>query len=267
MSENAGVVLILGDDSANHIDIADTGGSAAGNIAVACDGQLFHNTGKITGIRLRARGGNDIITYTLSKGLTTGQIRNLQIDTGEGHDNVRVTLSGNLTSTSRLRLRVGGGTRDSRIKVIESGSIASNASVLMNLSAGGDANKIAVTNTATISSGGSLVTNLSAGGNFNFLQVRQTNQVVGRMTVNASVSGLYERIVDSLTLASGSTGLVTANVQGGPGNDNLRFVVRKQVVFDSAGLDVSLNGGAGLDSCFRTSRVVAQNCEFDHVVR
>jgi hypothetical protein len=268
MSENAGTILILGDNSANKIDITDTGGTASGTIGVFCDGQLFHNSGAtpITDIRIRARGGNDHISYTLGNGLPTRQIRRVLIDLGSGQDFAKVTLAGTVNTNARVKVQVVGGTTSNRIKLIESGSIASNASVVLNASVGGDANKINVTNNAGIASGGLLNTNVSAAGNLNLINIKQANLVLGQMMVNASFGGLYERIVDGLTLNAGSTGLVTANVQGGPGNDFLKFVVRKKVIFDPVGLDVTLNGGGGTNNCFRTANVSAQNCAFDHVL-
>jgi hypothetical protein len=239
ISENAGVLLIIGDDTANQIAINDNGGGAAGNVAVACDNTVLTSVGVITGIRVRSRGGNDTVSYTLARTLSSGQSRRVTIDMGTGQDNVKASLNGALSSNSRFQLNVKGGTGHDRVVVASASTIPANAFLILNLSAGGD---------------------------FNVIRVSHTAQLTGQLIVNASVSGRYERINATLTPASGSTGLVSASVQGGPGNDALRLIARKASVFDTVGFDAFLNGGGGIDTCSHTSNVVATNCAVDRVV-
>jgi hypothetical protein len=266
ISENAGTLLILGDNNTNHIDIEDAGGSGAGNVVVACDGQVIKNASVITGIRVRARGGNDIVTYTQTKSLSSGQNRHVVIDMGSDHDAVTVALNNGLSANARLNLAVRGGSGQSQINVTGAGTIASNAALTMNLSAGGDANRIRGSEAANIASGGSLTINVRAGGNLNALTAAQRGQALGFVNVTASAGGQYDRINALLTPANGSTGLITAKVLGGPGGDAVRFIARKITVFDTVGFDVVLNGGAGINTCTRTANVSAVNCAIDHVV-
>jgi hypothetical protein len=266
ISENAGTLLILGDNNINHIDIQDAGGGGAGNVTVACDGQVISNASVLTGIRVRARGGDDVITYTQTKSLSSGQSRRVVIDMGTEHDDVTVALNGGLSANSRLNLAVRGGSGQCQINVTGGGTIASNAALLMNLSAGGDANRIRGSEAANIASGGSLTMNVIGGGNSNVLTVAQRGQALGFVNGKASAGGQFERINMLLTPAAGSTGLVTARVLGGPGNDAVRFIARKIVVFDKVGFDAVLNGGAGINTCTRTAVVSAVNCAIDHVV-
>jgi hypothetical protein len=266
ISENAGILLILGDNNVNHIDLEDAGGGGAGNVVVACDGQVIKNAGVITGIRVRARGGNDVVTYTQTKSLSSGQSRNVVIDMGTDHDVVTVALNNGLSANSHLNLVVRGGTGQSQINVTGAGVIAGNAGLTMNLSAGGDANRIRGSEAANIASGGILGINVHAGGNLNVLTAAQRGQASGMVNVKARAGGRFDRINALLTPAPGSTGLITARVTGGPGNDAIRFIARKITVFDTVGFDAVLNGGAGLNFCTRTANVSAVNCSIDHVV-
>jgi hypothetical protein len=266
ISENVGTLLILGDSTANRIDISDAGGGGAGNVTVACDGQVIKNANIITGIRVRGRAGNDVITYTQTRSLSSGQNRRVVIDMGTEHDQVTVALNGGLSANSRLNLAVRGGTGQCQINVTGGGTIASNAALLMNLSAGGDANRIRGSEAANIASGGSLTINAIAGGNSNVLTVAQRGQALGVVNAKASAGGRFGRINMLLTPATGSTGLITAKVTGGTGNDAIRFIARKITVFDTVGIDAVLNGGAGVNFCTRTANVSAVNCSIDHVV-
>jgi hypothetical protein len=239
VSENAGVLLIIGDNNANTIVINDNGGGTAGNLNVACDNTVYNSVGVITGIRVRDRGGNDTVTYTLSRNLSSGQSRKVLIDMGTGQDKVTVNLNAALSSNSHLEVDTKGGTGNDKVVVNSAATVAANAFLTLNL---------------------------SAGGNFNLIRVAHTALVTGQLNVNASVSGLYEHISAVLMPAPGSTGLVTANVFGGPGNDALRLIARKGSVFDTVGFDAFLNGGGGIDTCSRTSNVAATNCAIDRVV-
>src|SRR5262249_44818384 len=158
------------------------------------------------------------------------------------------------------------GTGQSVINVTGAGTIAGNAALTMNLSAGGDANRIRGSEAANVLSGGVLTINVRAGGNLNVLTAAQRGQAFGFVNVNARAGGQFNRINALLTPATGSTGLITAKVTGGTGNDAIRFIARKITVFDTVGFDALLNGGAGINTCVRTSNVSAVNCAIDQVV-
>ncbi len=241
ISENAGVLLVLGDNNRNVIEINDGGVATAGSLTLNCDGKVFATAGAISDVRVRAAGGNDSVFYTLTRSLGTGLTRRVKVDLGTGRDRFQGNLLAALGSRSTLDLLVSGGSEASTIRLAARSSV-------------------------NVPAGATLRARFFAGPGPDLCVVNYQGKLEGNLALAMATGAAFDTAIANLTLTSGSTGLVTGRVSTGDKSDNLRFVVTKSVATDTAGLDARLDGGPDVDFCQRSADVFTAGCESDKVI-
>src|SRR5262249_27913285 len=66
ITDNLGILTVLGDNARNVIQITDNGQSAPGSVTVTCGTVTHTSTDPVRSIRVQGRGGNDRVTYDLT---------------------------------------------------------------------------------------------------------------------------------------------------------------------------------------------------------
>jgi hypothetical protein len=240
--ENAGVLLIRGDDTRHLIVINDGGGSSPGNINVICDGKTTNSKNPIREIKVRTGSGADSITYNLTGRMASNLVRMVDVDLGAGDDVFNANLSTSLQTGSVLKLHVLGGPGNNHINVTTSSSFNVPAGALfqMNLDGGTDMpDKV---------------------------QVNFAGQLVGTIVMRELGEGPFQTLYSTFTLNSNSTGIIHARAFGGPGMDDLQMRAVKPAATDTGALDGAIDGGLGVNFCRHTRDVRVRNCQLDFPV-
>jgi hypothetical protein len=107
--ESRGMLEIVGDNTANAIQVDDAGN---GNISVSSDCGINESFSGVSRLQVLAQGGNDDVRYTLSG--TPIMARWVTIDMGDGDDSSSVQASA-VTISQNLQIRVQGGSGADRM--------------------------------------------------------------------------------------------------------------------------------------------------------
>jgi len=102
-----GTLQILGDATANHVTITDTGKDLPGSVTVEADGQIYFSQGSVTRIKVLTYGGADTVDYWLVSDLTAN--RTVSVDLGARNDAFTAHLGGqNLHDGTSLNIQAFG---------------------------------------------------------------------------------------------------------------------------------------------------------------
>jgi hypothetical protein len=246
------------------IIISDNGGNGP-NSVVAWDRAPFFPNVPIKQVVVVARAGNDRVLYNLTGDLTTS--RTVTAFLGRGDDTFSATLRRNIQSTGSLNLNAYGGGGNDRLMATLIGSLFGNAKLNINYN-GGRGNNILNIISATyvnVDAGSTLTENLAGNGQSDHVFADYVGVMNGNYSINESAGRRDSNLFADVELAPGSTGTVgPSELRGGPGNDNLTFVVHNPGT--ASANDNTLDGGGGLNSDTRTTNVVSFNCANDTIV-
>jgi hypothetical protein len=246
VSDNVGVVLIVGDTGRGHtITISDTGGTAAGSITVTVVGQTppFRSTDSVHEIRVRLHGANDTINYNLTSTPGSGVTRFINVFFANGNRNVfAANFQANLGTSDVWEINVRGG----------AGSVRETVN--------GTSTNVPSTSTLGITLGGG-----NAGQDV--LTVNYTGQMAGafNLTFNGGAGG-RDLMAGNLTFNSGSSGLLTADLMGHGSLNSLSLVPVRSNPADTLGVDAMIDGGPGTNQARHTANVFITNITFNELV-
>jgi hypothetical protein len=222
-------LLIKGDNTANHIRIVDNGlhpSSPIANVGVVCDGvsQQFNH---VAVIRVQAMGGDDQVSYDQTGEFMGGRI--VDVDLGPGNDRFVASLSSVLAFVN-VELDVHG---DSPSPVAGPG-------------------KDTIIVTAGGRMDGTLNLNIDGGGGDDRIFVSDFGSVGGQLLVNVDAGAGNDQVLANFQFAAPTTGLVSAHVLGGAGQDNMTLNIGGNLPPIVDGL---LEGGPGIDTLLATPNV------------
>jgi hypothetical protein len=245
VSDNVGVLLIVGDTGRSHtITISDTGGTAAGSITVAVAGQApFSSTDNVHEIRVKMHGSNDTINYNLTKTPSSGVVRVVNVFFANGNNNTfAANLLSNLGSNDIIAINVRGGAGSARETVNALSTNVPNTSGLGVTLGGGNAGQ-------------------------DILTVNYAGQMAGLLDLSFNGgAGGRDLMAGNLTFNSGSSGLLTADLEGHGSLNSLSLVPVRSNPADTLGVDAMINGGPGTNQARYTSNVFVTGITFNEPV-
>jgi hypothetical protein len=244
VSDNIGVLLIIGDTGHSHtITISDTGKTTAGAITVTVDGgKPFASTDNVHEIRVKMHGLDDTINYNLTSTPSTGVLRLLNVNFANGNRNVfAANFQSNLGSSDFFTIDVHGGMGSVRETVNATSTNVPSTSQLNIMLNGGNAGQ-------------------------DVLTVNYAGQMAGLFTLDMNGgAGGRDLMAGNLTFNSGSSGLLTADLEGHGSLNSLNLVPVRSNPADTLGVDAMINGGPGINQAVYTRNVFVTNITFNQI--
>jgi hypothetical protein len=247
----------------DRIVLSDNGGNGPNNVVGFCGAPFFPNV-PINHVVVRTGPGNDTVTYNLTGDLTTA--RQVDVRLGRGNNVFSYVQRRNILGGGSLTVNARGGRGDDRLQATLIGSLAANAHLALNFDGGRGNNFLSVQSATSVNvaAGASLTENLVGNGASDHVFSTYTGLMNGTFSVNESLGRRSGSLSADVELAPGSQGKVGPSaLLGGRGNDRLTFVVHNGPALAN---DLTLDGGPGFDTCFRTTNVASFNCESDTIV-
>jgi hypothetical protein len=261
VSNGATELFIAGTNRADFIQINDNGSSTAGNITVSfADGSTYTSQGAISQIVVVGKGGNDQVSYNLTGTLVAARI--VQVDLGAGSDQFTANVSGAIMNADGLDLEAYGDGGNDNLAIIQTGPIlAGNFLPYLEGDAGNDT--LTYSGTGAIAGGASSMPALSGGAGNDTITSTYSGTIIGNYIYNLSIDGGAgnDIITDNVAVGAGSTGTVgtdattPAVVEGGPGNDQIRFAVVVDPTATAAQVNAVAIGDRGKDTVQRSASV------------
>ncbi|MBI2826142.1 MAG: hypothetical protein HYX69_15795 [Planctomycetia bacterium] len=231
---NGNELRITGDSAADTVNIADAGN---GHIEVTdASGTLLGSADNVTRVKVNTKGGEDVVNYALTGPLTNSESVTIYLGTGEG-DSANIDLSQGVTGAN-LRMYVEGSAAADTIAATLGPLSDARVGLTIDGRAGDD--NISVTSAAAdIQEDASLRVQLLGGRGDDNITTTFDGELLGdfRYAVNGGQGA--DTIASDLTVASGSTGRLSASAAGGAGVDTVTLNVNDNSADD--------NGDSGLD--------------------
>jgi hypothetical protein len=230
-----GTLTIHGGAENDRVRIFDNGTTSVDNVVVAVNGRMMSPDVTVTRIIVKTGAGNDTVTYNLNGALVTAASRNLFVDLGPGTNTFGARLKGGLLARSSLSMNVKGGSGRSNIGVKATGNvlIGLGAALSLNLTGG------------------------SAGPDV--MNVNYNGQLLGNIILFAEGGAGNDLLNSQVTVTSGSTGNLSAQLFGELGNDTLTLNARKVNLGDRVTFGGILNGGEGINTGAGSTGVIFQH--------
>jgi hypothetical protein len=251
-----------GEFALERIFISDDGTNNVNNITVFAGAEFIPNVA-LHNVVIIGGGGSEHVTYNLN-GSLQGR-RTIVASLGGSDDAFQLHVQGTIGPGASLAARVFAGSGDDKITMTDKGGVAAGGTLQFFADGGSGNNRISADVQGAIAAGANVSLTLNGGPGNDVINANYLGVLTGTVQVNANGGGGSDNISATITAANGSTGQVLpGRVLGGPGNDVLTFLVRD---FGSAiTFNQTVNGGSGIDECFRTLNVAQFFCELDHVV-
>lgn len=255
-------LVVTGTNRADVIHVADDGSASAGNVTVTLgDGSTYTSRAAISMIDVRAKGGDDQVSYDLTSSLVATRV--VQLSLGAGNDRFIGNVSGDINDPIGLDLEVYGEAGNDNLAINQSGATTAGTFVGYLDGAGGN-DTLTYAGTGTIAAGASILPALSGGAGNDVISSSYSGRIDGSYIYNLTIDGGAgnDNIADDVNVAALSTGTVgtssaaPASLQGGAGNDKIRFAVRVDPGANLAGVNAVILGGRGKDSIQKTSNVL-----------
>ncbi len=263
-TNGAPTLVVRGTNRADAISVVDNGTGAAGNITVSYgNGQTYTSTTAVTAVEILGQGGNDQVSYTLAGNLAVA--RSVLVDLGAGNDHFTANIAGDISNAGGgLDLEAFGDAGNDVMAVNQTGSVAAGTFVpYLEGDAGNDT--LSYAGTANIASGAALNPEFSGGAGNDTIVSTESGQIVGNYLYNLSADGGAgnDSITDTINVGAGSTGLIgtdatrPAVIEGGTGNDALRFVIHVDPAATATQVFAETDGGPGKDTAQQTTNVLS----------
>jgi hypothetical protein len=260
------VLTIRGGGSAHNIRILDNGTSGAGAVSARCDGRTFQASGAVRVIQVRTGGGNDRIDYALSGNVAAGAQRIVDINPGGGRNTFTFELNGSLQSRAALALRYNGGGGADRVTGTVRENLTTQASLVLVLNGGGGADRLNVDATgSTVGFASALVANVGGSAGNDTVGFTYSGGDQGVISARIAGDNGNDRASADITITNNQGGtfrpIVSTQVTGGNGRDNLRLALRRTKPTSPLLLNTTLDGGPGQDTGAATADVLVLNVE------
>jgi hypothetical protein len=251
-----------GEFALERIFISDNGTNNVNNITVFADTEFVPNVALHNVVIIGGR-GSEHVTYNLNGNLQ-GK-RTIFAHLGASDDAFHLHIQGTIGPGAFLGAQVFGGSGDNKISMTDRGGVADGGTLRFVADGGSGNDQISANVVGPIGAGAHVSLTLNGGAGGDLINANYQGVLTGAVRVLAKGGRHSSRVTVTVTAAKGSTGVVQpGRVLGGPGNDVLTYLVRD---FGSAiTFDQIIDGGRGIDECFRTLNVAQFFCEHDHVV-
>ena len=255
------VLFITGTAKSDVVTIDDNGTAANGNVKVTLgNGRVFVSRGPVSVIQVKGGSGADKVTYNLN-GDQLG-LRTLRISLDAGNDTFQADLKGAVRTTSALDMQVYGGSGNDNLSVNQGGAMFA-GTIFPFLDGGVGDDTLAYQGTGDVGKDANAGPVLMGGDGNDRVTLDYTGQVLGTLLYNVSLDGgagndLVDaalKILDGSTGKIGSSSSLPALVQGGTGNDDVRFRVAVDTTASTAQINAKALGNDGNDTVQR-SKVV-----------
>jgi hypothetical protein len=225
VAEADGVLTITGDQSANNIEIRDTGGSGTDAVTVWVDGVQADVTidDPVTKVVLFGRSGQDVVSYNLTGSFTDGTDRNVVIFLGNQDDTFTADLNGSIGADSDVTLKVYGCNGEDNLSVSGAGTVDSPWSV-----------------------DGHLTVRLFGGNGKDTVDVNYNGLISGTFDLFVGGGNGKDFLRGNVTAVDGSTGELNAKVCGSNGVDDVGLIVAADGSPDLT-VNAEVHGGLGKD--------------------
>lgn len=254
-------LVVTGTNRADTITIDDNGSGQPGALTVRLgDGSTYTSKAAIGVIQVLGKGGNDRITYNLNGNLAASQI--VLVDGAAGNDRITANVNGNVDNAAGLDLEFYGGAGNDTMVTNQRGAVAQGSLIsYLQGDAGNDA--LNYNGSGAVAPGASLIPEFAGGAGNDRINSNYSGVIAGNFIYNLSVDGGpgNDNIVSNIFAAAGSRGTVGASssspaaVQGGAGNDKIRFAVRLDPTVSNVAVNAVALGGTGRDVVTRTVNV------------
>jgi hypothetical protein len=228
VTATAGVLTIVGDAAADHIDIQDSGdGTVQGSATGWGD---FSFTG-IESVVIDTGGGNDHLAYNFAGDLQPGIAHSLEVNLRDGNDQFAATFRGengpsNMLPDSLLGMKVVGEQGNDRISIDAAGVTMDHATMKIGFYGGEGNDQIDMGYNGHLDQGG---VSFFAYGN------------EGNDTIRLAM------VADDTSVAAHPAGF-RGVVEGGDGNDAIFFHQAAPAAVSTPGFNNSIDAGDGTDT-------------------
>jgi hypothetical protein len=233
------VLQVLGSNRNDRIQIIDNGSAAENNVVVLADRTEFIPGVAVSNVVVRTHGGNDNVVYTQAGALQRNITRFVNVFLGSGTDRFHAQLPGGLVTGSSLTIDVHGGSGSDNESIGGGGDIAAGAALTVILDGG--------------LAGSTITTTYQA-------------QVKGNLIVFAAGGPSDDVLHGVYTLNTGSTGALSAQFQGGFGDDHFFLNVRQISLLDRVSINAAVDGGPGNNTAIVSSNVSIVRTPFKTVL-
>jgi hypothetical protein len=223
-----GVLQIVGDAAADHIEIQDAGD---GTVRGSATGRGDFAVADITAVVIDTGAGNDHLAYNFAGDLQPGIDHSLEVNLRDGNDQFAATFRGetgpsNMLPGSLLGMKIVGEAGDDRLSVDATGVTMDHATMKLGFYGGGGNDQIAMTYDGHLDHGG---VTLEAFGDVGNDTIRLT--MVADATSVAPHPGGFRGIID-----------------GGDGNDAIFYHQAAPVTVSTPGFNNFIEAGSGTDT-------------------
>jgi hypothetical protein len=202
-------------------------------------------------------GGDDVVGLNFTAGVSA--LLSVTVNTGAGDDNVTAYFGAMSTPNVFFQANLGSG--DDTFLADFTGAIAPATRVLFWVHGGTGDDALQIEGTAAdVNATAVLDDRLYGDAGDDTIGVDYEGAVAGTLNLLANAGAGADRVDAALTLDAGSTGKLTANVQGMSGNDELTLQITP-AVGTTPTIKAMLDGGTGVDAYGITSNVVKHNVE------
>jgi hypothetical protein len=254
---------VIGTNKGDTITINDNGTVAPGNISVNLpNGTTYTSKGGISVVKVQDGSGSDHVTYDLTGTLTSPQ--SVLINMGAGNNVFTGNITSDINTANGLDLEVYGGAGNDNMVVNQTGATLAGAFVPY-FSGGSGNNTLTYNGTGTIAASASVSPEYGSSSGNDTINTNYSGQIDGNYMYNlTSKAGTgTDTINNNVFVGAGSTGSVgyssttPAAIEGGKGNDKIRFAIAADPS-STASIDAVVIPGSGKETITRTSNVQVQ---------
>lgn len=270
---DAATLYINGTNRDDVIRIEDNGSARAGNVTVITGNGRSYTTRKAVSIvQVSGRKGNDQVSYNLNGPLIAP--RTVLGYLAEGDDHFVASIAQPVQTTKALAIQAYGDAGNDVISVQQTGAVMA-GTVFPFLDGGSGNDVIAYSLIGPVAAGATVGPGLLGGAGDDLIALAYFGKVDGQVLYNTTIdAGDGNDVVDAaIAVTAHSTGRVgtsattPAIVQGGLGDDNIRFVVMVDPTAAANQVFATAPGGDGRDTVRRTANVRGDlTTEIDAVV-
>lgn len=265
VSDGAVELRVVGTNRDDVVRIDDNGTGAAGNVTVSLsDGRIYTTKKAISLIQVAGKKGNDQVSYNLTGDLVSA--RAVVTTLGAGDDRFTASVDHAVRTTQMLDLEAYGEAGNDNLAIRQTGPVT--GGIVFPFLQGDDGDDtLSYSAAGDIGVGATVGPGLVGGAGNDTIAIAYSGNVDGQFLYSSTIDGgpgddNLDARVDVGPDSSGKVGTDTATtavVQGGDGNDRIRFAVTIAVADDPSATRAqsftTAVGGAGTDSVLRTSNV------------
>jgi hypothetical protein len=261
VADGAVELRMVGTNRDDVVRIVDDGTGTAGNVRVTLgDGRTYTSKNAVSSITVVGKKGNDQVRYNLTGDLLSA--RTVTTTLGAGNDQFVASIDHAVQTTQVLDLEAFGGAGDDHLSILQAGPVTA-GTVFPYLQGDVGNDTLSYTAAGDVGAAATVGPGLMGNDGDDTIAIDYVGNVLGQFLYSSTVDGGpgADNLSARVALGAASTGKVgtdtatTAFVQGGDGEDQIRFAVAVDPAATRARVFATAAGGAGTDTVRRTSNV------------